>query len=246
MEKKDYKYKYEMHLHSRDCSACAISMPEDYLDLAVQKGYSGMVFTNHFYGGNTSINRRVPWQDFVAAYAESYYKTKELAKVYDLDVLFGIEEHYGDGKEVLIYGISPELLADTPELRKMPIKQLSDFVRSNGGFIAHAHPFRVRDYIRNAHIEPDNTLFDAVEVYNRLNNSEENLNAEKYAKKYNMRMISGGDVHSINGFGKTCLAFTQRVSDEKKLCELLFSDKYRILVQNGLDNMGGSIDFGKQ
>ena len=243
---KETKFKYEMHLHSADCSACGISMPEEYLEIAVQKGYSGMVFTNHFYGGNTSIDRHIPWQEFMSYYAESYYRTKQLAKAYDLDVLFGVEEGYGDGKEVLIYGISPELFVNTPEFRKMTIVQISEFVRSNGGFIAHAHPFRVRDYIRNAHIEPDHTLFDAVEVYNRLNNSQENLNAEKYAKKYNMRMISGGDVHSINGFGKTSLAFTERATDEKKLCKMLFEGTYRILVEDGLDNMGGSIDFGKQ
>ena len=70
-------YKFEIHLHTNNCSACAISDPEEIIDAAVQKGYSGIVVTNHFYHGNTSIDRNLPWKDFMNSYINDYLELIE-------------------------------------------------------------------------------------------------------------------------------------------------------------------------
>ena len=61
-------YKYEIHLHTNNCSACAISSPEEMVDIAAEKGYSGIVITNHFYHGNTGVDRNLPWEEFVSCF----------------------------------------------------------------------------------------------------------------------------------------------------------------------------------
>ena len=66
-------YKYEMHLHSKGCSLCSISTAEELITAAKDKGYSGVVFTNHFFRGNTCIDRKLPWESFVSAYEEDYF-----------------------------------------------------------------------------------------------------------------------------------------------------------------------------
>ena len=48
----------------------------------------------------------------------------------DFDVLFGIEEGVGGGKEVLLYGITPQVLYDHPELRDADLATIS---RSQAG-----------------------------------------------------------------------------------------------------------------
>lgn len=236
-------FKYEMHLHSCQTSRCGVSESTDYIAAAKKRGFSGMVFTNHFFRGNTAIDRELPWRDFVNAYAEEFYKAGELAKGTGIDVLFGLEEGYGNGKECLIYGLRPETIAECNDFSRLPIKELSVFVRENGGFIACAHPFRVRGYITDSREEPNPELFDAVEVYNRGNSLEDNILAEEYAVKYSLPAICGGDTHRDSDFGYCGVAFEERVSDSKTLVRLLKSRKYSLIADKEKGNAGNLFKY---
>ena len=200
-------FRYEIHLHSSGCSACGASTAKELVKAAKESGYAGVVFTNHFYHGNTAIPRELPWQAFVEAYRRDWLEAKEYGEQLDVDVLFGLEEVYEPGKEVLIYGVAAELIGATPEFRDMDIRAMSEFVRRNGGFLACAHPFRARDYIPDPDREPEPALFDAVEAYNRGNSPEMDEKAVRYARKYHLPGISGGDVHHVDQMGYSGLAF---------------------------------------
>ena len=63
---------YELHSHTNAASLCSLVEAEDFVKFYIEKGFSGMVITDHFYHGNTAINRRIPWEDFVGAYKENY------------------------------------------------------------------------------------------------------------------------------------------------------------------------------
>ena len=183
-------YKYEMHLHSNLTSKCAVTPATEYVKRAVEEGFAGFVLTNHFYRGNTAVSRELPWGEFVDVYAREYYETRKLGEKNGIDVLFGLEEGIGSGKECLIYGLLPEVIAAEPNFSRMPIEELSKFVRSNGGFIACAHPFRRRDYITNPLVDPNPENFDAIEVYNRGNSLDDNLLAETYGKSSHTARVS--------------------------------------------------------
>lgn len=228
-------YKYEMHLHTNTCSACGVATGEELVIAAKQNGYTGIVITNHFYHGNTAISRRTPWKEFVEAYKNDYLETKKAGEKYGIEVLFGVEEGYGRGKEALIYGISPEKLIDTPEFLNMSIKEMSAFVRKNGGFIVAAHPFRVRDYIPEPRKAPDTTLFDALETYNHINSFEDNDLAEKLCEKTGLLRTSGGDVHTTNGVGKAGLAFYERITDNEQLVTALKQGNYKLIINGEIE-----------
>ncbi|MBQ8203335.1 MAG: PHP domain-containing protein [Clostridia bacterium] len=223
-------YKYEMHLHSKGCSLCSIASAKELITAAKGKGYSGVVFTNHFYRGNTCIDRKLPWKDFVAAFNEDYLSAKEFGKAVDMDVLFGIEEGIGQGKEVLIYGISPTLLSSTPEFKSMKLPELYNFVHKNGGFAVCAHPFRRRDYISEPDKEPELKYFDAIEVYNHCNSVTDNLKAAEFAKKTGIPVISGGDAHNVDVIGSSGLAFNKRINDSKQLVKELRRNSYKLII----------------
>ena len=223
-------YRYEMHLHSCGCSKCGASPSTDYIAAAKKLGYAGMVFTNHFYHGNTGVDRNLPWRDFVNAYRDDYLRAKEVGDREGIDVLFGIEEAYRPGKEVLIYGVEPEMVAETPEFRDMTLAEISAFTHGCGGFIVCAHPFRAASYIPDPDTPPDPTVLDAVEICNAHNFPDDDEKAAAFAARENLPGICGGDVHNVTRFGCSGLDFEERVWDNKTLVRLLKSGKYTMFL----------------
>lgn len=223
-------YKYEIHLHSRGCSACGVSTAEEMVHAAHEHGYAGVVFTNHFYRGNTCIDRNLPWEQFVGAYRQDYLTARAVGEQLGVDVLFGLEEGYLPGKELLMYGIAPELIADTPDFMFMNLAQMSDFIRQNGGFIACAHPFRDRDYIPDPNALPDASCFDGVEVHNACNSPEQNRKAADFTRKTGLIPISGGDTHNARDFGHSGVAFEERISDEQTFAAALRARDFRLII----------------
>lgn len=222
-------FKYEMHLHSSACSACAFSDSIEYIGAALENGYSGMVFTNHFYHGNTEVSRRLSWEKFVGVFRDDYIRARDYGAEMGVDVLFGIEEVYEEGKEILIYGISPEDLIACPDFQYMTVYEMSDFVRDKGGYVVCAHPFRRRDYIPDPDRAPDPAFMDAVEVYNYHNSEEDDRKAERFAARYNLPGIGGGDIHTTSRFGHSGLAFYERIRTNEQLVEALKKQRYRII-----------------
>ena len=234
-------FKYEIHLHSAGTSACGVSDSTEYIKSAKEKGYAGMVFTNHFYRGNTAIDRTLTWREFVRHYENDWLRAKELGDKYDIDVLFGLEEGYGGGKECLIYGLSPEDIAGCKEFPYMTISEISAFVRSCGGLIACAHPFRARYYIKNPDAEPDISLFDAIEVYNFGNTCEDNIKAEDFAKKSGLIMLSGGDVHNTDSFGNAGIILPERAKAEKDFVRLVKAGNVGLIRNTDVGNFGENL-----
>lgn len=225
-------YKYEIHLHTSGCSACAVSSVEDMVAAAKLHGYRGIVITNHFYRGNTGVDRRLSWNEFVGAYEREWLRGKAFGETTGVDVIFGIEEVYSKGKEVLIYGITPDELKAETDFNHYDLEKISGFVRRHNGFLSHAHPFRARPYIPEPGKEPDARFLDGVEVNNANDPEERNKAAEIFAVKHGLRFTSGGDIHSADSsnFGTSGIAVEERIKDTKTLAKVLHSGKYRIIV----------------
>ena len=64
-------YKYQMHTHTSPCSRCGRLTPEELAQSLAEGGYQGAVLTNHFKGGNSGIDRSLPWEKFVEASAST-------------------------------------------------------------------------------------------------------------------------------------------------------------------------------
>ena len=59
------QYIYETHLHTRGVSACGSTEPEDYIAVYKKAGYAGIFVTDHFFNGNSGIDRTLPWEEMV-------------------------------------------------------------------------------------------------------------------------------------------------------------------------------------
>lgn len=190
-------YKYELHMHTSEGSACARNTGAEMVDFYANMGYAGMVVTDHFYHGNTAPSRALPWREFIEAYAEGYRSAKKAAEGRDFDVFFGVEFRGIVGDEYLVYGLSPEWYMDHPELRDTTGTDFLAVVREAGAFVIHAHPYRERAYMTRQTVLLVPSLVDAIEVRNYGNLPEEDRRALEYARELGLPMTGGTDKHTI-------------------------------------------------
>lgn len=189
-------FKYETHLHTTEGSACASACAVDYIDVYKKIGYSGIFVTNHFFGGNTCVQKNISWEKRIEQYCKGYELACEACKNdKDFKVFFGIEQTF-DGDDYLIFGLDKKWLLENPQIENMPLSEIFTCVNKIGGLIIQAHPFRLRDYIRAIHLHPHDV--HAVEVFNGGNKIHENELAALYAKNFNFPMTSGSDIHNID------------------------------------------------
>ncbi len=223
------KYKYQMHCHTAACSGCAITTPEQLVAALYEGGYSGCVLTNHFYHGNTAVDRNLSWNKFVYAYEKDYNECKKTAEKYDLDIIFGIEENVLDGLEILCYGITPQFLYDNPQLKSYSLEVWYKALNELGALCIQAHPYRDRAYIKNPSILPLDCI-DGIEVFNLANEDNANQSAAEFALKHpDLLLSSGADDHNSKYLCHAGIAVDTRIRDEKQLVSILKSKDYTII-----------------
>lgn len=198
-------YKYETHLHTLQASACGSTSASDYIKPYFEAGYSGIIVTDHFFGGNTAVPHNLEWKERVEQYCSGYELALETAikmneelgivgTEKEFKVFFGIEQTFR-GDDYLVYGLSKQYLLEHPEIEAMTHQQLFDAVNACGGLMIQAHPFRFRDYMRAMHLYPRQV--HGVEVVNSGNLIEENELAKMYASYFDFPVTAGSDIHNV-------------------------------------------------
>lgn len=225
------KFKYQLHCHTSPCSHCADMSPKEFAESLARSGYSGACITNHFFNGNSGIDRNLPWNDFVKAYEDDRLECQRYAKQLGIDILFGIEEGVGGGLEILCYGLTPDMLYAHPELRERNAELWYKTLSPLGVLIIQAHPFREKDYISTPGVLPLN-LIDGIEVYNGGHNPRFNLTAAEFAKTHpNLILTSGADAHIASKTVLGGIAADERITTPEKLVEVLKSGSYSLITE---------------
>lgn len=197
-------YLYETHLHTKEGSACSQSTAEELVAAYKTAGYTGIMVTDHFYRGNTAVNRNCSWEDWVEAYCKGYENAKAAGEKIGLQVFFGWEESY-QGIDFLIYGLDKEWLKKHPELREVTVEEQYELVHKAGGMVIQAHPYREASYIPELKQYPE--AVDGVEVSNASHygrdagadgRSAYDAKACAYADKHHLPHTGGSDIHSTN------------------------------------------------
>lgn len=185
-------YLYETHMHTCQASKCGRSTGREHVDFYKSMGYTGIMITDHFFGGNTQIDRALPWKDWVDGFWSGYEDALDRGIAVGLDVFFGFEQHFRDD-EYLVYGVDKAWMKANPDLPRWNRRQLYDHVHEAGGCLVQAHPFRFRAY--NQHIRLGPRFADALETANAANRPEDDARAFRLAKAMNMPMTAGSDNH---------------------------------------------------
>ncbi len=225
------KYKYQLHTHTSPPSRCGVMSPRELVLGLVECGYSGALLTNHFYGGNTGIDRGLEWEKFVRAYEDDYIECSKIGEEYDIDILFSVEEHIGGGKEIICLGVTPKMLYEHPTLMSGDIEIWHNLLHGVGGLIIQAHPFRERAYISEPGPLPL-SLIDGIEVYNFGNTEEANELAGVLARKNpSLILSSGADAHSASTLMHGGIATNERLRTIEDLIRVLKSGDYELILE---------------
>ena len=198
LQKDGNMYKYETHLHTSEGSACAHSTGAEMARRYKELGYDGIFVTNHFFNGNTAVDRSLPWDQQIDAFMKGYENAKAEGEKIGLSVFFGWEYSYlSEGTDLLTYGLGADFLKAHPDLCKLSAKKYFDLIHASGGFIVHAHPFREAEYVTMIRLFFDRV--DGVEVINATHADERfNDRAYAYAQSYGLPMTSGSDAHAAD------------------------------------------------
>ena len=224
-------YKYQIHTHTAPCSRCGAMSPTELCQALAENGYTGVVLTNHFYHGNSGVDRNLTWQDFVSAYEADYLACKKAAEKYDLDVLFGVEESVVPGLEILCYGLTPAVLYRNPELHHGRLEAWSKIMRENGVVVIQAHPFREADYIPAPGVLPLDTI-DGIEIFNRGNSRPDmNEKAAAFAAEHpHLLATSSADTHTADTVAVGGIITHHRLRTEADLAKALRKRDYELIL----------------
>ena len=226
------KYLYETHLHTCQGSACGCVTGAEMASLYKAAGYTGVVITDHFIGGNTAIDRSLPWEQWVEEFCKGYEDAKAAGDRIGLQVFFGWESGY-QGTEFLIFGLDKQWLLEHPEIRDCSIARQYELVHSGGGIVIHAHPFRMEAYIPKLRLFPQ--WVDAVEAVNATHSShssvshkhpEWNEQAYAYAQENNLPITAGSDQHRPVMIGGG-MVFDRKMENIQDLCRGILNREAR-------------------
>lgn len=213
------EYKYELHCHTGCVSRCGRVEPEKIVKLYKEKGYSGIVVTDHYspmtFTPNWAPQRQI---DF---YLSGYRRMKRAAGD-DFTVLLGMElRHYFTANDYLVYGIDEEFLYNAGNLMMIWEKKMYKLAKSRGYLVYQAHPFR--EGLRRC----DPKYIDGVEVFNGKVNKQRNLMALKWAQENDKLMISGSDFHTVKNLARGGIITDTKIRKNEDLLKVLKSQKFK-------------------
>src|SRR5690554_4652408 len=216
---------YEIHAHTSEVSVCGQVSAKEAVRLHRDKGYSGLVITDHFYEGFFTQDAAQSWSQQVARFLRGYELAYDAGQQLGMDILLGAEVRFlDDPTDYLLYGISERFLQDNEKLYEMDIRHLRQLADEHNLLIYQAHPFRRE--------EPrlDNEMIDGMEVINgNLRHNNRNDVAQDYAKAHGLKMIAGSDFHQLEDLARCGVVFPERVRTEQDLVRLLRQDKVRLV-----------------
>ena len=229
-------YLFETHMHTAPTSSCASDSPNDMIHAYHERGYHGVVVTNHFINGNVYGESGVPsdlsWRDSIDTFLVGYREALEVGTKLSMTILLGWEYATG-GADLLTYGLDEEFLYANPQLANMNPREYIELIQSAGGIVSIAHPFRTSRYVTRTSLYPQ---VDAVEALNathhipRYYNPKFDQLATFYAETLGKIKTAGCDSHSTDELGAVGMLFEDEIKTNAEYIAALRSGKYKLML----------------
>lgn len=217
-------FSYDLHVHTSQVSPCARVKAEQAVQFYHQKGYAGLLITDHFYTAYLDSLGERPWRDKMDAYLSGYRAARAASTAHGMDILLGMEIRFQEcANDYLVLGLQEDMLYETPDFLTPTLAQFLPIKERYGLRLYQAHPFRAGLCPRSA------PLIDGVEVYNGnpRHNSRNDL-AAAYATRQDLPGISGSDFHQPGDEARGGILLTRRVRSSRELLRVLTEGNYRL------------------
>ncbi len=201
--------KLDMHCHTHEGSVDSKIGVEEYIKTLIEKGYDGMVITDH-----DTYNGYRYWKEHIKG-----------KKYKDFVVLKGIEYDTNNAGHMLV--IMPEnVKLRILEMRGMPLPMLLFVVHAFGGIVGPAHPYGEK-YLSfaNTRFCKNNPgiaeKFDFFETFNSCEPAERNIQARQLANTYGKPGFGGSDSHKLDCIGTAYTRLPGHITKESELIEMV-------------------------
>ncbi len=186
----------DLHVHTAESSPCGV-VPAAKMALHYkQKGFSGIVITDHY---RKNLFTCAEDEENIQRFLAGYRNAKQAGDACGLRVYLGMELKLNEhpDNEYLLYGIDEAFLHRFPRIFALPLPKVHQIVRDYGAVLIQAHPFR------NLNCTPRSILdVDGYEVFNghfcHLNFNEHAL---WLAEARHALMTAGSDAHTLYDIG---------------------------------------------
>ncbi len=222
-------YLYELHLHTSETSKCGKTPAADMVRAYWERGFAGLVVTDHFVNGYSYARDCEDWNDKVNAYLKGYRAAKPAGDALGVDVFLGWEFTYrGNGEDYLTLGLSEDFLWQNKDCGDWEIERYRDAVHKAGGILIRAHPYREAGYIEHPGIVRDG-MQDAIEVFNAGNASRVyDDKALAYAEAHSLPMVAGSDTHGLATVAQGYVGFSHKMESYKALCDAIVAGEAHV------------------
>jgi len=213
-------YKYETHFHTSETSPCGKVSALDGLHIYHNAGYTGIAVTDHYFDGFFEIQAAGCWKNKIDAFLKGYRNACDEGQKLGMDIILGMEIRFTENEnDYLVYGFDEDFLKENKELYALTLKEFRELIKGTGIIIVQAHPFR--RYIIQAPPE----LIDGVEIHNGnpRHNSFNEL-AEEYARKNNLKMLSGSDFHQPQDAARGGIIVGHRINSPEVFVDTVMQD----------------------
>ena len=205
----EYRYKTELHAHTKPVSLCSEITPEEIVRAYYEYGCDTLTVTNHLNPDWTPSR--------TDEYLSGYYDTKKAAEGTGMNVVLGVEIRFTENaNDYLVYGVSFGDIEKMIRLIPYGITEFYKEIKTRENIILQAHPFR------NGQERADVSLLDGIEVFNMHPNHNSRVSvARAYAKENNKIMTCGTDFHEYAHAGLSATRFKRIPSDSFELAEMI-------------------------
>lgn len=219
------EYRYDLHVHTSEVSACGSIPAKEVVRLYHQAGYDGLVITDHYADYFFQKMPNLSWEDKLSRYLAGYEIAKDAAKNCGLSIFLGMELRLSGPvpNEYLIFGIDTEFLLRKKELYQMELPEVRGLVHDSGGLLFQAHPFR-----KGMQQHPGEV--DGLEVFNgnQRHNSHNDLSYQ-LAKTKNLLMCSGSDFHELEDLAVGGIITKERITNSAQLVKALKNQEFTLI-----------------
>lgn len=229
LEKK-YPYRIELHAHTKPHSSCSEIIPRKLVEIYTEKGYDGIVVTNHFMGYNLNKDGEYLYgetkEERLKYYLSGYHEAKEFGDEAGLKVYLGLEIRFSKENEndYLIYGVDEDVASVCYDNFREDLAYFRENVALPKSVMVQAHPFR--DGMERVNPE----LLDGVETFNMHPGHNPRVGfACRYAKENGFKIRTvGSDFHHLGQGHEGVSALRTKVlpKDSFHLAEILKSGDY--------------------
>lgn len=223
MDIKKFKYKTELHAHTKPASKCSEIAPEEVIKTYASLGYNSVVITNHLSPNTPMIEDK---QQCLAHYLKDYDLAAQTGKEYGINVILGCEIRFTENaNDYLLFGIDKDFFSFGYDSLDMGIAKFSKEFRNNEHLLIQAHPYR--DNMRE--VSPE--YLDGFEVFNMHPGHNSRIAfAAKYAKENDFIVTCGTDYHHPGHEGLTAMLTEKEMKTSADIAEILKSRNYLIEI----------------